>query len=138
MIYLTYTISSDRKTLTVLADGAARLALKEMKEEDFDSFYSDKAMYEAFEQMICNSELSWIDPSDSGDLTDAPILGILGEEGIKDITVFLENHGLVETGSDGRNTFVRPILERWGFMQYQITSPLDDLLTHGRAVFVAP
>ena len=130
---LRYRIEDTR--LIITADAEDQAELQRMKTED--EFQSDQAMYDAFEHLTANSELTWISPSDTGDLTDAPILGVLGEEGIKQHTVFLENYGLVETGSDGFWTMVQPILKRWAFMDYQLRSHLDDLVEKGKAVFIS-
>ena len=104
--------SPDRRTLTILADEEARTELRELGEE----IGADKRLWEAFERLIANSELEWIDPVDSGDLTDAPILGIV---------------------IDRRLTGTR-IAERWGYLDYMLKSPLMDLRDTGRAVFTAP
>lgn len=75
-----------------------------------ENFHSDQLMYEVFETLISNSELEWIDASETGDLTDAPILGIRGDSGI---------------------------LARWAYMDYQIKSPLDDLANNGEVIFIS-
>ena len=101
---------------------------------DSDEFeLPDKS--EVLEPLISNSELDWIPEGSTGDLTSAPMLGILGEEGVKDHTVFLENFGLVECGQDGHNIFVRPIIARWAFMDYQVRSFLDDLAEKGECIW---
>jgi len=134
MVQLKYEIKG--KNLVVKPYDDEELAeLRRMRDEP--DFQSDSVMYDAFESMVCNSELQWINPADTGDLTDAPMLGILGEEGTKEYTVFLENYGLVETGSDGHWTMVQPTLKRWAFMDYQLRSPLEDLANKGEAVFVS-
>jgi hypothetical protein len=69
------------------------------------------AEFDALESLLCNSDLEWIDPSETGDLTDAPILGIRDENGA--------------------------VLARWGYMDYQVRSFLDDLIQDGKAVFVS-
>lgn len=107
---LSYSISPDRRTLTVSAGKVARAELAEL---DGSHLQTDAAMWDAFDRMIANSELAWISPEECGDLTDAPILGI---------------HD-AERGS---------VAERWGFMDYAIRSPLQDLRDTGKAVFTAP
>ncbi len=139
-MHLTFTISSDKRALTVLADTAARKALAELKAEDDEQgcgpFGTDAMMGDVFEWLLCNSELQWIDPAVCGDLTDAPILGILGEvENRKDCP---RGCGAVLVGSDGIFIQAAPVVARWGYMSYQVRSPLDDLLTDGAAVFTAP
>lgn len=120
---MNYEISEDRLTLTITASDEERRAMQEEPPRD---------EVEALESLVANSELQWISPADTGDLTNAPILGILGEEGIKDITVFLPNFGLIETGRDERgNVHAQPILERWGFEPYQIRLMTEDLIEKG-------
>jgi hypothetical protein len=131
---LKYRITDTR--LIITADAEDQAELQRMRDGG-ECFQSDQTMYDAFDHLIANSELTWINPKDTGDLTDAPILGVLGEEGIKQHTVFLENYGLVETGSDGFWTMVQPILKRWAFMDYQLRSPLEDLVEKGKAVFIS-
>jgi hypothetical protein len=138
MIQLKYEVQG--KNLIVMPfDNNERNELKIMRDDDPD-FASDSVMHDAFETMIANSELQWINPEDTGDLTDAPMLGILGEETIESeplLPDFPENYGLVSTGNNGTMGMVQPILKRWAFMNYQIKSPLDDLVDIGQAVFVS-
>lgn len=130
---MNYTISKDRKTLTVTVTPDEREILKRMDEE----IHQDATMCDFLEPLTCNSELEWINPADTGDLTDAPMLGILGEDGLRDYTVFLPNHGLVETGCDGHNITAQPILERWTYSPYQVRSVLEDLRDKGECVFTS-
>ena len=131
---LKYQIKDTR--LVITADAEDQAELRRLRDEDED-FQSDRTMHDVLECLIANTELTWISPNDTGDLTDAPMLGILGEEGIKQYTVFLENYGFVETGTDRFWTMVQPILKRWAFMDYQLRSPLEDLADKGEAVFVS-
>jgi hypothetical protein len=71
-----------------------------------------KDIFEALESLIANSELDWIDPSEAGDLTDAPILGIRDENG---------------NATD----------ERWGYMDYAVSDPLEVLREKGEIRFQA-
>jgi len=64
---------------------------------------------EILEPLLANSELQWIAPSETGDLTDAPMIGIRNE----DDTVH----------------------SRWAFMDYQVRSFIDDLIDKGEAIF---
>lgn len=103
-------ISSNRKTLTVTFDDADRQALRELPPEgERGNIQTDIAMIDALEPLTCNSELEWVDPSETGDLTSAPMLGIRNELG--------------------------SVSERWAFLDYQLRSPLVDLLETGKAVF---
>lgn len=120
--------------LTIIVDSDERMQLQEMKLELQDEFQSDKALYFFLEPLVANSELMWINPDDTGDLTEAPMLGILGEESDKNSGP----HGAVCVGHwDGKNWY-RPILQRWAFVDYEIRSPLNDLLAIGWANFLSP
>ena len=101
-----YSISADRKQLTITVNESERNELTQM-----DHIQSDKALYDFFEYLIANSELQWISPEETGDLTDAPMLGIKNE---KDI-----------------------VEERWAFMDYMLRSPLEDLKEKEKVVFSA-
>jgi len=137
-MHLTYEITQDRRTLIIRADEDARAELAELSGEEIQQ---DRHLYDAFERLLCNSELAWIAPETCGDMTSAPILGILGE------TVAVDScqhgDGTVLAGrwpdADGKSRlWVEPVVERWGFMDYAIKSPLEDLLNRGEARFTAP
>lgn len=72
----------------------------------------DRDIYEAMERLISNCELDWISPNETGDLTDAPILGIRDRDG-------------------------NPTDERWGYMDYAIHDPLERLREKGEIRFQA-
>lgn len=118
---LTYEISKDRARLVLFADADTRQLIAEENPDES----------ELLEQLIANSELCWVDAVDTGDLTNAPLLGILGGE----ISEATGPHGAVLVGADRHGEIYRPILERWGYANYQIRSFADDLLEHGKAVF---
>ncbi len=128
---LTHSISPDRRTLTIHADESARRELREMPESAKEAaetgnsgaltLHSDAAMFDAFERLLANSELDWIRPEESDDLTDAPILGIRNPNAGEDI-----------------GEFEVAALERWGFMTYQVQSVLAALRDTGEAEFTAP
>ena len=103
-------ISDDRKTLTITVDEDERQALRELED-----IQSDSAMADFLEPLICNSELDWLKPEQTGDLTDAPILGFYADN----------------------STLTHPIFERWAFMDYQVRSVLEDLRDKGQCVFVS-
>ncbi len=139
-MHLTFTISPDRKRLTIHADDAAVLQLLEFQREN-DDFHSDAAMHEAFEHLVCNSELRWIAPEICGDLTEAPILGITGEPEPRDES--RDGDGAILAGrwpdeAGMARTWVEPVIERFAFLDYQLRSPLLDLLEKGKAIFTAP
>lgn len=124
-----YEISPDRSQLIISIDDDEQKVLSNMDELD-----SDNAMYDFLDSLIANSELSWLRAEDTGDLTDAPILGILGEETVAG-EGFTGPHGFVLTGGNGGETCACPILERWGFSKYQIVSVLEELKRHKKVVF---
>ena len=104
-----YTITPDRKRLTITVDDQERQHLRELEQIE-----RDHAMTGFLEPLTCNSDLEWINPADTGDLTDAPMLGIR----------FFNNETRKET-----------VLERWAFMDYQVRSVLEDLRDKGEAIF---
>lgn len=139
-MHLTHSISPDRKTLTIHADAAARAELREIASEH-PAFHSDDNLDEAFEHLLCNSELRWIRPEICGDMTEAPILGIIGEQEPRDTS--RDGDGAIWCGrwpdkAGVARVWVEPVLERWAFLDYQLRSPLFDLLEKGQAVFTAP
>lgn len=114
------TISPDRKTLTISVDDAEREELRnwEVERHGFanGNLQSDIAMMDFLEPIVCNSELDWISAAWTGDLTDAPMLGI--------------------TEWDLPQQDDPKVLERWAFMDYQVRSVLEDLRDKGECVFV--
>lgn len=128
-----YTIT-ESGVLLLQADEQARSLLAFMKEHD-RSWGSCSMETDVLGPLISNSSLSWIRPEDTGDLTDAPMLGFLGSD--DEITgTKVGPHGAVLVGHwDGSNKYV-PIIQRWAFMDYQIKSFLDDLLEKGEARFI--
>lgn len=136
---LTHKILEDGN-LKIEADEATVAELREMRTENPDDFGSDYIMHEVFEDLTANSDLEWIDPAECGDLTDAPILGIRGEEYATD------EMGCVGQNIVGRwpdengvlKTWIRDVVFRWGFMDYAVRSVLDDLADQGYAIFQAP
>lgn len=114
MIHLSYSVTPDRKALIIFADEAAVNDLEKLYVEiGWRDFVAESTMFDVFEKLISNSELDWIRPEECGDLTDAPILGI-------------------------RDRDDETVVERWGYMDYQVKSPLNDLLNRGKARFTAP
>lgn len=107
-----HTITQDRKTLTITIDEKEREELHRLEE----LIHQDSTMLDFLEPLTTNSELEWINPADTGDLTSAPMLGIR----------FFNN----ETRQD-------TILERWAFMDYQVRSVLEDLRDNGSVTFIS-
>lgn len=88
---------------------------------------------DALESLICNCELDWISPSDTQDLTCAPMLGILGAESKENTGPY----GAVKLGcwsereSETPMEHFSPIEMRWAYMNYQVSCPLEDLKANG-------
>lgn len=125
--------------LKISADGEERARLRQRHDEAPDSFGSNDTLYEMFEPLIANSEYDWVAPEHIGALTAAPILGIYGEP------IAVPNGG---AGYDGRlagtweddqgllRDWIEPVQQAWGFMDYALRSPQDDLLEQGYSIFV--
>ena len=126
-----FTISPDQSKLTISADAGERAELQSMRADESAFFDSDNTLHDFFESLVCNSELQWINAEQTGDLTSAPMLAILGQE--KHAAELPACHVL--TGGNESSVFCQPILARWAFMDYQIKSPLADLLERGQCVF---
>lgn len=107
-----YQISPDRSKLTITADDKERAQLEAMEPRELQS---DQQMQFYFENMLCNSELAWIRPEETGDLTDAPMLGFYGD--------FCSNEA-------------DKVKSRWAFMDYQVRSVLEDLRDKSEVIFV--
>lgn len=82
----------------------------ELNADGSDAFSSDDSLFEIFEWLTANSEYEFLQPEETGDLTAAPLLGVRDEQGM--------------------------IVQRWGFMAYEVRSPQDDLANAGRCRFV--
>lgn len=124
--------------LRITADEAERAALRALRDERAGSghhfgTHADEAA--ALAPLTSDGEFYQLSPGDTGDLTDAPMLGILGEEGVKEHSVFEPNFGIIDTGHDGRNTMAQPIIARYAYMNYQVQSFLTDLIEQGYADF---
>jgi hypothetical protein len=134
---MTYTISPDRRQLTIHATSQDQEVLRGLGE----TIHQDDTMHAALESLVCNSELDWINPADTGDLTDAPMLGILGEPGTIDEMKRLAESKPGICGSTlaghwrGKDRHL-PILDRWGWMNYAVKSLLEALRDDGEAMLV--
>lgn len=93
----------------------------------------EPSLEDCLEPLVCNSELAWIFPEETGDLTDAPMLGILGEEqpgaGSRFAGLHVDENNMMQS-------WFHPILNRWAYMDYQVKSPVLELAKNGRIVFV--
>jgi len=116
--------------LVITCTPEEQAALKELPDRTM------AAESDALEWLTSNSELQWINPCDTGDLTDAPMLGVLGLECYKD-NLPPERFGEVEVGHDKGGTYYQPILERWAYMSYCLHSFIDELIEKGQVTFVS-
>jgi len=94
--------------LILTVDEEERTELRAMREEDPDAFQTDATMYDALDDLVCNSDIDWGRAEEIGALTDAPIL-VVREDG--------------------------KIVEAYAFMDYQIKSVQDALVETGKAFF---
>ena len=128
----------DDYELTLEAEPEDLEQLQEILKSRDGDFWSAEEEVDFMEGLLADSELEWLSAMDCGDLTSAPILGITdhgevySKEDIPDTAV-----GSQFAYSDmGVDWFV-PIISRWGYMDYEVRSFLDDLLETGKAVFVS-
>lgn len=112
-----FSISPDRSKLVLSVSLAEQIELRAMGSE----IHQDSTLFDFCEKLVCNSELDWVRPEWTGDLTDAPMLGVVfwGDD------------------ADERSaSFVPTVEERWGWTDYQVRSLLEQLRDHGTAVLV--
>jgi hypothetical protein len=106
-INMKHLISPNKSCLLITVDEDERKQLAEMED-----IHSDKALHDFLEPLTGNSELEWVYPEHTGDLTDAPMLGITD------------------------NSDTPKIIARWAWMNYQVKSFLEALRDHGKAVLL--
>jgi hypothetical protein len=123
-----YAIQDGKLVFTV--DQEDRKLLAQFKQEAGDNWESDGVMYDIFEPVICNSELDWLSSTDTGDLTEAPLLGVLAPRPVRE-----RQGACVFTGFDPVGPLYYPIVGRWAFMDYERMSPQEKLLRDGVCVF---
>jgi hypothetical protein len=123
-----YKIEADRIVFTI--DEDERAVLQHVHDDDPEHFDTDDVMFNWFEGLVCNSELHWCHPLHTGDLTDAPMLCILGEADPN----YNWNQPWVTSKLDAIGSghiMGCPILQRWAFMNYCVRTPQRDLLETG-------
>jgi hypothetical protein len=104
------------------------------------AFDSDVFLHELLEPLVANDEFTWLHDGCTDDLTSAPMLGALGNEmsGPDDcqatIGMGLFHVGCWQHGGRLRQMY-RPVLRRWGFMDYAVTSPQYQLAESGGCVW---
>jgi hypothetical protein len=127
---------SSRLVITVTKKEQRSLQLARRRDQSFDS---DHFMHELLEPMVTNG-FAWLSEGCTDDLTSAPMLGILGEAMPgPDDTQDAIGFGLVHVGCwahQGRlRQIYEPVLRRWAFMGYALTSPQRELADTGRCVW---
>lgn len=140
------TFTYDQNNLTILATPEEMAELRETRSEMPQFFGSGVHEAEAMESLLANSELEWINPTDTGDLTDAPILGIMGDRDIPEDQKCRAGDcfGFRCVGRwpvAGRTKepmcHYRAIVSRWGYPHYAVRSFLSDLADTGKAEFIS-
>jgi hypothetical protein len=86
-----------------------------------DPLQRDLLMYEVFEDLMCNSELRWMDAAQIGALTDAPLIGNYDPEDEDDPQDLID--GLA---------FPKLL---WYYNWYALRSPVVDLWRDGKTIF---
>lgn len=120
----------------ILPNGNLRISATEEERKDIVPPESDEFLYEGecLERLIANSELDWIPEGVTDDLTSAPMLGILAEEGYSGPT-FNRPHRGAAYETDTPKIDHPPIIARWAYMDYQARSFVDDLIETGECVW---
>lgn len=123
---MNHSISPGRSRLTLSLSPEEVSALAAIEDQD----ERNKEVPDWLEAMLSNCELQWVFPSETEDLTDCPMLGILGEES----TEKKGPYGVRFCGHwDGQDHY-QPILERWGYMNYEVLDPMQELAQNGTIV----
>ncbi len=100
------------------------------------TFGSDDFLYDLLESMFSDDSFTWLPEGTTGDMTSAPMIGILGDEMPGPAPGRAQCSGLYpcgrwEVGGHLREMY-QPVLQRWAFMDYAVTSPQRELAEHGR------
>ncbi len=119
--------------LVLVADEATQAQLRRARVAEVD-FQSDDYMREILENLICNSEYAWIEPTEIGALTDAPILGIRSQPRALREGEYVEPLYLAGHWDD--TTWVEDVTSAWAYMDYQVRFVQEDLADKGRAVLI--
>lgn len=124
-------ISRDRSKITFTLDQEEKNNIKSLRESEEDEVEISNAVEELLSNHFCNCELQWINPADTGDITEAPMLGILGETTTEDKGPY----GAVHCGFWDEKARYNPITERWAYMNYQVEDPYLVLAEKGEITF---
>lgn len=121
--------------LVFTVDDNGKAWLQAMKDEKGDEFTSDSVMHDVFESFVANSEYDWCLPEWTGALTGAPMLATFGQVRRVDLDGVDPNRVNIAY-SDAGILFYDPVEQCWAFMDYQVTSPQEQLLEKGRCVWM--
>ncbi len=100
-------------------------------------FDSDDFLYDLLKSMFTNDCFSWLPEGTTADMTSAPMVGILGDEMPGPSTDKAQCSGLYHCGrwlgvaGDLREMY-QPVLQRWAYLDYALTSPQRELAETGR------
>lgn len=124
----------DHGWLVIAVSKKEQRSLKAAQRRD-QSFDSDAFMHDLLEPLV-TSCFTWIPEGCTDDLTSAPMLGILGDEmpGPDDPQDAI-GMGLVHVGCWDHRQMYQPVLQRWAFMSYAVTSPQRELAETGECVW---
>ncbi len=117
----------------VLSIEGSESELEEVTEHYGDDWEADEAAWDLLEDLFKETDLSWLDASDTGDLTDAPLIGSYGDPRTEKGGPF----GCSDVGFWDGSRWYSPIIERWGYMDYQVRSTMRDLKENGKVIFVS-
>ena len=129
---ITASFNQDRSNLILTVDLETQEYLRE-EEQNNDDFHSDNFMFDFMEGFIGNNEYVWIAPETCGDLTSAPMLGILSEEEPLPEGAGQNGSGWVISGPN----LGHQVTERWAWMMYQIQSLQGELAQKGKVILVS-
>lgn len=134
-----YRITDNALTITV--SPAEQEGLRALHASDPDKFDTDDAMFVVLAMFTNHECYFWVDPSDTGDLTSAPILALFGEEEVGPSPEEAKGKGLYLVGhfppkpGEAIEYHYYPITHRWAFMDYQVTTPQRQLMDRGETTF---
>jgi hypothetical protein len=126
----------DRLVITITKKEQRSLKVAQRRDPSFDS---DAFMEELLAPLVQDG-FTWLPEGCTDDLTSAPMLGVLGDEmpGPDDPQDAI-GMGLVHVGRwqhQGRlRQMYQPVLRRWAFMDYAVTSPQCQLAVSGRCAW---
>lgn len=113
-----YRITENRLIITV--SPAEQEGLRAFQASDPDKFGTDNTMMVVLAMFTNHKCYFWVDPSDIGDLTSAPILALFGDEEVGPSPEEAKGKGLYLVGHYGDPIEYQyyPITHRWAFMGY--------------------